>query len=138
MSAEVAPEHQETGLQVDEVDRVDLADKLSELSEQLQRAADLVFNRQAADDLEERYLHGVEPDEYEQIKLNAKSADEFRRTLTTLRDFRRAYSRWERVIAEYALTRMGYTQRDAAKYLGVGVSTINRWAQHPLRIDEQD
>jgi DNA-binding NtrC family response regulator len=138
MSAEELPEHQESGLQVDEVDRVELADNLSDLSEQLQRAADFMFNRQAADDLFERHLHGAEPDEYEQIKLDAKSADEFRRALTTLREFRRTFSRTERVIAEYALKQMGYTQRDAAKYLGVGVSTINRWAQHPVKIEEQD
>jgi DNA-binding NtrC family response regulator len=136
MSASEVPEPDDSALQVDEVDRIDLADKLQELSEQLQRAAELMYNRDRADELEERYLHNAEPDEYEQIKLSAKSVDEFRRTLTALRDFRRSYGRWERVIAEYALNNMGYTQRDAAKYLGVGVSTINRWAQHPLTIDE--
>ncbi|GAB3574601.1 hypothetical protein GCM10027406_04870 [Leifsonia lichenia] len=125
-------------LQVDEVDRSDLAEKLSQLSEQLQRAAELLYNRTRADSLSERHFHGDEPDDYEQIQLDQKSADEFRRTLTTLRDFRRTYGRWERVIAEFALTKMNYTQRDAAKLLGVGVSTINRWAQHPLRIDEHN
>jgi len=31
---------------------------------------------------------------------------------------------------------MGYTQRDAALLLGVSVSTINRWAQNPLKIED--
>lgn len=127
----------ETRLQLDEVDRIDIADKLRDLSEQLQRAADLVYNQQRAADLRERYEHGAEPDEYEQVALNAKSSDEFRRALTTLREFRRQYGRWERVIAEFALGRMNYTQRDAAKFLGVGLSTVNRWAQHPLTVDEE-
>lgn len=124
--------------QVDEVDRIDLADKLQDLSEQLQRAAELFYNRTRADELGERHLHGAEPDEWEQVKIDAQEADEFRRALTTLREFRRQYGRWERVIAEYALGKENYTQRDAAKYLGVGLSTINRWAQHPLTVEEDE
>lgn len=126
----------ETRLQLDEVDRIDLADKLRDLSEQLQRAAELVYNQQQAAALRQRYEVRDEPNEYEQLALDAQSAAEFRRALTTLREFRRQYGRWERVIAEYALGRMHYTQRDAAKYLGVGLSTVNRWAQHPVTVDE--
>jgi transcriptional regulator with GAF, ATPase, and Fis domain len=136
MSASGDQNADDISYQVDEVERIDLADTLRELSEQLQRAADLMHNRQQHTELSERHAHGAEPDEYEQLALEAKSADEFRRALTTLREFRRQYGRWERVIAEYALGKMNYTQRDAAKYLGVGVSTINRWAQHPLTVDE--
>jgi len=127
---------EDSGLQVDEVGRIDLSDKLHELSEQLVRAAELMHNRSRAEDLTERHMHGVEPDQFEQVKIDAQDRDEFRRALVALRDFRRQYSYWERVTAEYALGKMQFTQRDAAKYLGVGVSTINRWAQHPLTIEE--
>lgn len=59
-----------------------------------------------------------------------------RGTLTGLRDFRRDYERWQRLTAEFVLTKLGYTQREAAELLGVAASTINRWAQHPLRIED--
>ncbi|MDQ1126236.1 DNA-binding NtrC family response regulator [Microbacterium sp. SORGH_AS 505] len=137
MTASTAPGPDEPHLQVDEVERIDLADKLDELSEQLHRAAELMHNRERSTQLHERALHGDDPDEYELLMLDAKSSDEFRRALTALRDFRRQYGHWERVIAEYTLQKMNYTQRDAAKYLGVGLSTINRWAQHPIQIDEE-
>lgn len=42
---------------------------------------------------------------------------------------------WERVIAEYALHRRGYSQRKTAQLLGVGVSTVNRWSQNPAGFD---
>jgi transcriptional regulator with GAF, ATPase, and Fis domain len=136
MSANEDVEPSEITLQVEEVDRVELADTLRDLGEQLKRAADFMYNRKQESDLRERYAHGDIPNEYEQLELEAKDAEEFRRALTTLREFRRQYGRWERVIAEYSLAKMNYSQRDAAKYLGVGVSTVNRWAQHPLTLDD--
>jgi len=57
-----------------------------------------------------------------------------RETLEGLRKFRRNYDYWERLIAEFALAKMGYTQRDVAKYLGISLTTVNRWAQNPLTI----
>jgi hypothetical protein len=136
MSAQENVDPDEIFLQIDEVGRVELAEKLEDLSDQLRRAADLMYNSKQDDELRERYAHGAEPDQYEQLAIDAKYSDDFRRALTTLRDFRRQYNRWERVIAEFALGKMAYSQRDAAKHLGVGVSTINRWAQHPLTVDE--
>ena len=65
-------------------------------------------------------------------------ADDLRRALLALGSFRREYSRWERLLTEYALTRQNLTQRDAAKLLGVGLSTVNRWAQHPLQVEGKD
>ncbi|MBF0672733.1 MAG: hypothetical protein IR160_09135 [Salinibacterium sp.] len=136
MSANEDVNPSEITLQVEEVDRVDLADTLRDLGEQLQRAAEFMYNRKQESELRERYAYGDTPNEYEQLELEAKHLEEYRRALTTLREFRRQYGRWERVIAEYSLAKMGYSQRDAAKYLGVGVSTVNRWAQHPLTVDD--
>jgi transposase len=53
-----------------------------------------------------------------------------------LKSFRKDYADWERLIVEYALTRSGFTQRDVATLLGVGLSTVNRWAQHPLTYED--
>ena len=60
-----------------------------------------------------------------------------RRTLSGLGSFRREYAEWERLSVEYALARRSFTQRDVANLLGVGLSTVNRWAQHPL-VDETE
>ena len=58
-----------------------------------------------------------------------------RRTLSGLGSFSREYADWERLAVEYALARRSFTQREVANLLGVGLSTVNRWAQHPL-VDE--
>ena len=126
------PTDDASGLAVDEVEFFDVGKRLGELADQLRTVAKLIDN----DDLYEQnamvYTHGsvTAIDRYEE-DTNAA----LRRTLSGLRAYRRNYSYWERVIAEYALKR-GYTQRDTAHLLGVGVSTINRWAQNPLLIDE--
>lgn len=122
--------------QLDEVTRADLAETLAELSEQLTKAAGLLHNRTRLRELDRALMAGYDPDRIEQEEQDFEYRDEFRKALIALREFRRQYSYWERVVAEFALGPMEYTQRDAAKYLGVGVSTINRWAQHPLTIDE--
>ena len=76
-------------------------------------------------------------DEDDAARLEEAYAAAVRQTLMGLAEFRRSYDYWERLIAEYAL-KQGFTQRQAAGYLGVAVSTINRWAQHPLTSDRQN
>lgn len=77
--------------------------------------------------------HGLEEIQKE-LGDEAKTA--LNKTLTGLRSFRREYDRWERVVAEYVMAKENYSQRDTAKLLGVGVSTINRWAQNPLKVQD--
>lgn len=67
-------------------------------------------------------------------EVDREVAAAIRRTLMGLSQFRRDYADWERITVEYALKR--FTQRDVASMLGVGLSTVNRWAQHPLTYDE--
>lgn len=67
-----------------------------------------------------------------QSELNAA----VRRTLSGLGSFRREYTEWERLTVEYALHRRSFTQREVAALLGVGLSTVNRWAQSPLTHDD--
>jgi DNA-binding NtrC family response regulator len=67
---------------------------------------------------------------WEEVDREMKTA--VRRTLSGLGSFRKEYNDWERLAVEYALARRGFTQREVANLLGVGLSTINRWAQHPL------
>lgn len=121
-------------LQVDEVSLGDLLAKLSELGEQLRRVSERASNRERGDYIRQLQAVGGDPTDEEVRLWEAEDAEAFRRTLTGLREFRRDYSYWERVLVEYALTRKNITQRDAAQLLGVGVSTINRWAQHPLEV----
>lgn len=71
-----------------------------------------------------------------QEEYNRRTAAVMIRTLSGLKRFRRNYEYWERAIAEYALKNEGLSQRDAARYLGVAGSTINRWAQNPLKPQE--
>ena len=49
-----------------------------------------------------------------------------------MKDFaqhRESLALWERTVAAYAMRQHGYPQRRTARLLGVGVSTMNRWAQ---------
>jgi Trp operon repressor len=120
-------------LQIDEVDFVDVGRQLVELGEQLIAVGRLVDNPERRANFSTAYEHNA--DEIVE-KLESEEAEAFRSTLKGLRSFRRDYARWERIIVEYALTQKNYTQRDTAKLLGVGVSTINRWAQNPLRTED--
>lgn len=122
-------------LQVEESTPADMAREFADLSNQLARLSDLLFNegREAANRM---ILRDGDPTEEDFEAMDRESRHHFRRALIGMRSFRRDYYYWERVVAEYALTKMGYTQRDAAKALGVGLSTINRWAQHPLKIED--
>lgn len=130
------PEDEDPLLAVNEVDLRDIGQSLIELGEQLRKVGQLTEKKAL---LERGVLYGDEfheltPQEVEQEISETHLA--MRHTLTGLRAFRRSYDYWERVIAEFALSRMHYTQRDTAKLLGVGVSTINRWAQNPLAVQD--
>jgi hypothetical protein len=104
-----------------------LADQLAAISKHTERR-----NFRA---LEKAYdLSG--DDEYAE-QLSEMQEIAIRQTLMGLAQFRRSYDYWERLVAEYAL-KNGFSQRQAAGHLGVAVSTINRWAQHPLSSDNQE
>lgn len=120
-------------LAVDGLRYIDVGIRLRELADQLRSVADLIDDKQLYENGRLAYEHGHEGaiDEYE-----AELPRRFRRMLSGLGTYRRNYHYWERVIAEFALTEMNYTQRDTAHLLGVGLSTINRWAQNPLKIDD--
>lgn len=127
------PEDENAELQVDEVNFFDVGAHLVQLAEQLQAVGQLVNSpriHQLSRELEE---HGQEETE---LDLRSESKAALNRTLTGLRSFRREYDRWERVVAEYVMAKENYNQRDTAKLLGVGVSTVNRWAQNPLKVQD--
>jgi|APMI01.1.fsa_nt_gi Trp operon repressor len=131
------PEGEDAILKTDEVELGDLGRKLIDLGERLQKLGTLTEKKQV---LERGVIYVKnEHEELTEREVELEIADArfaMRETLKGLRDFRREYDYWERVVAEFALNRMGYTQRDAALLLGVSVSTINRWAQNPLKIED--
>lgn len=120
-------------LAVDGLRYVDVGIRLRELADQLRSVADLMDDKKLDEEGRLVYEYGHEQaiEEYEaELRLR------FRRMLSGLGTYRRNYHYWERVIAEFALAEMNYTQRDTAHLLGVGLSTINRWAQNPLKIED--
>jgi GrpB-like predicted nucleotidyltransferase (UPF0157 family) len=127
----------ETGNQIDEVELSDLGRGLVEIAEDLQAAGAQLQGRSLLDANVSYTRHGQDDMTELQIESeNARTRAAFHDTLKALRNFRREYNRLERLSAEYALTRLGYSQRDAAQTMGVAASTINRWAQHPLQIED--
>lgn len=94
----------------------DVGIRLRELADQLGAIADLINDPKLDHDGQLAYEHGHEGaiEEYE-----SENRRRFRRTLSGLGSYRRNYHYWERVIAEFALTEMNYTQRDTAQLLGV-------------------
>lgn len=120
-------------LAVDGLQWSDVGIRLRELSEQLRAVADYIDDKKLDEEGRLAYEHGhrVAIAEYE-----AETERRFRRTLSGLGSYRRSYHHWERIIAEFALVKMNYTQRDTAQLLGVGLSTINRWAQNPTPIED--
>lgn len=104
-----------------------------ELGEQLRAVGQLIDNKRMRE--KDRLLEQIGDFELQE-EIDREAREALRKTLTGLRSFRRDYDYWERIVAEYALTKWNYTQRDTAKLLGVGVSTINRWAQNPLKIQD--
>lgn len=126
------PDDEAPLLQVDELNFYDVGRTIQELAAQLRGVADLIDNgelRRLLDDAM-RYGSSAAVEETENL-----ANERFERTLTGLRSFRRNYDYWERVIAEYALTKQEMTQREVARLLGVSTATINRWSQHPLAIE---
>jgi hypothetical protein len=121
----------DTVLPVDVLALADIGDQLKALAEQL-AAISKHTNRENFRDLEKAYNETGDEDFGTQLSDEYDTA--VRQTLIGLAQFRRSYEYWERLVAEYGLKR-GLSQRQAAGYLGVAVSTINRWAQHPLKND---
>lgn len=120
-------------LAVDGLQWRDVGLRLRELSEQLSAIADHIDDKKLEEEGRQAYEYGHEGAIAE---YDAETERRFRRTLSGLGTYRRNYHHWERVIAEFALTKMNYTQRDTAQLLGVGLSTINRWAQNPLPLED--
>ncbi len=127
-------------LAVDDIELRDIGQSLIDLGEQLRKIGAITEKRESWDPRQEMYEAGL--DEYDRLKLESERHDEIRdamtKTLTGLRMFRGNYDYWERVAAEYALTQLNFTQRRTATLLGVGLSTINRWAQNPVATGESD
>ena len=121
-------------LQVDELVFGDVGRTLVELTEQLRRVADLLAGNDVARAWETAERVGA-AEAYEDAEKLANTR--FAETLSGLRSFRRNYDYWERAIAEFALSKQNMTQREVARLLGVSTATINRWAQHPLVIEER-
>lgn len=122
-------------LQVDELTLRDVGRTLKELTEQIRGVADLIDGGEYDKAWEEAERHNYHPGAVQEAEQLAN--DRFVRTLSGLRAFRRNYDYWERAIAEFALTKQNMTQREVARLLGVSTATINRWAQHPIVIEER-
>lgn len=58
--------------------------------------------------------------------------------MKAIRSARSNFDYWERVAAQYALEDLGFTQRRTAALLGIGVNTVNRWANHPVATQTDD
>lgn len=112
----------------------DIGQRLIDLGEQLVNIGKLTDSVKLRQNIESAGDIAVD-EVWEDVGREMDAA--IRRTLTGLNGFRREYSDWERLTVEYALNRRSFTQRDVAQLLGVGLSTINRWAQQPLTYDEE-
>ncbi|GAA1696898.1 hypothetical protein GCM10009792_16080 [Microcella alkalica] len=119
--------------QVDDVNFHELGKRLVDLGEQLR----LIGSHTAAHKFEDAFDRAVQIDVPEVwAEYNATVSDAIRRTLAGMGSFRKDYANWERIVVEYALTKDVFTQREVARLLGVGLSTVNRWAQHPLSYED--
>lgn len=74
-------------------------------------------------------VYAEQDEERQEARVEAMEA-----ALSGMRSFRGNYEYWERLAAEHALHQMHFTQRRTAQLLGIGVNTINRWAQHPVNV----
>lgn len=130
----------EAMLAVEDIELRDIGQSLMDLGEQLRKVGAFTEKKQSWDPRRQELEDDL--DEYDRLALESKRSDEVRdamtKTLTGLRMFRGNYDYWERVSAEFALTRLNFTQRRTATLLGVGLSTINRWAQNPVATGESD
>ncbi len=125
--------------QINEIELRDLGAHFVELGERLKLVGRLTEDQTVPITGRDVVFMKNDYEEMSEVEVEEWVADvrkRIRGTLTGLRDFRRDYERWQRLTAEYVLTKLGYTQRDAAELLGVAASTINRWAQHPLRVED--
>lgn len=134
---DVPQDDDRTTMQVDELDLDSIGRGLDAIAKELQEAAARLFGRAMLQDGVAYSKHGHDTmSDFEVMSENGETQAAFRSTLRSMRKFRREYDRWERLTAEYALNRMRYSQRETAQELGVATSTINRWAQHPLPIED--
>jgi DNA-binding NtrC family response regulator len=126
------PPEDEQMLAADEVSLAEIRRVMKDMALQLERIADGTETAKMRD-ISDKNLH-VGIDQYDEAEYEGEVSSVVATTLRSLKSFRRNYDYWERAIAEYALREMKFTQRDTARMLGVGVSTINRWAQNPLEV----
>jgi DNA-binding NtrC family response regulator len=126
------PPEDEQMLAADEVSLAEIGRVMKDMALQLERIADGTETAKMRD-INDKNLH-VGIDQYDEAEYEGEVSSVVATTLRSLKSFRRNYDYWERAIAEYALREMKFTQRDTARMLGVGVSTINRWAQNPLEV----
>lgn len=118
--------------QIEDVTLYGIGSRLMDLGEQLRKVGSHAHSGKLRGLEELADLSGEDEHHREVSQLRSEA---LRRTLTDLAHFRKDYATWERLIVEYAL-QSGMTQRDAARHLGVGLSTVNRWAQHPLTYED--
>lgn len=134
MGDERSEQHEQAGEpRIDSVHLKDIGQRLMDLGQLLIETGKYADSEKLRR-LERQALELAIEEVYED--LNREAVASIRRTLTSLNTFRREYSDWERLTVEYALKRGQLTQRDVASLLGVGLSTVNRWAQHPLTYED--
>ncbi|WP_425839766.1 hypothetical protein [Microbacterium sp. PA5] len=118
----------------------DIATSLSVLGDQLREIGAIAHRPVTKSEIERHYFadqRDIEDDLIESDLEHAQQQERVAKTLSALRTFRRSYYYWERVTVEHALA-IGFTQRRTAQLLGVGLSTINRWAQNPVSNEDDD
>jgi len=120
--------------QLDDVHFFEIGERLILLGEILRDIGKIIENDDLHAAHESLQLSWTTYDDATEVTQQSISA--LRRTLANLGSFRKDYSNWERLIVEYALKHYSFTQRDVARLLGVGLSTVNRWAQNPLMVDD--
>lgn len=120
----------------------DIAQSLIMLGEQLHGIGTAAHHTATRKELEDFYLNQGGRDAMDDLVREdmERAADRERiaRTLTALRNFRRNYYYWERLAVEHALSNAGFSQRRVAALLGIGVNTVNRWANNPVATDPEE
>ena len=121
----------------------DIGQSLILLGEQLREVGNIAYQPTTRDDVE-RHFYGRQhdhDDSIESVVLSdlafAAEQERIARTLTALRNFRRSYYYWERIAVEHALNEGKFSQRRVAALLGIGVNTVNRWANNPVATEDE-